>query len=150
MFSRSPLLKFNRGVNPRSAYHHFPPSSRNQDLEECFGLGRVSAQVVGSKPEICVSSPPFLRRWDLGKSEEICGKYERIPSMVQNLGLGKIPSSPPLFRLYDLKIFRASPLYLAGTWKNSELSPYIGSGPLYSLWDLGKFRKKPTSKIQKK
>ena len=37
-------------------------------LEKNFGREEGGA-------EICVSPPPLPCRWDIGKSEEICGKY---------------------------------------------------------------------------
>ena len=115
------------------------------------------------------SLPPSpLRQWDLRKSEEIWGKYEgiwrimwkiwRSTTTTWSLGLRRILSSPPLYRLWDLEIFRAFsryklwdfekfrafPAYIGfGTWKYSELSRYLDSGPLHNLWDLEKFRTFP-------
>ena len=46
---------------------------------------------------------------------------------------------PLLYRLWNLEKFRDLPLYIGfGTWKYSELSPYVGSGPLHILWGLEK------------
>ena len=59
-----------------------------------------------------------------------------------NSGTRKIPSSPALYRFWDLKKFQkfgAFPPYIGSrTWKYSELSPYTDSDSLYSLWDLEK------------
>ena len=67
-----------------------------------------------------------------GKYEEICRKYEEIMSKIwRNIKkyVDILDSAPPLCRLWDLEKFRAFSLYKwPETWKNSELSPHVGSG----------------------
>mgnify|MGYP000967656821 CR=1 FL=1 len=61
-----------------------------------------------------------------GKYEAICGKYEEL---CRYIGLGTPISN--LYGPWDLEKFRFLPLYMAlGTWKNSKLCLYIGSGIL--------------------
>ena len=111
--------------------------------------------------EICENMKKIWKKYKgtCGKYEKkwrnnLCRKYERLPpteisSSILVLGLGKILSSSSLCRPWNLEIFRTSPFYFSSeTWKNSDLSPYIGSGPLYSLWDLQEFREKPGGKTR--